>query len=60
MVIYIWKMNLTLQFIKKQILTVPHGILKTKNYGSNKLDNRNEKQKNRKSIIAQPGREMDL
>lgn len=28
MVTYIWKMNLTLQFINKKILTVPHGTLK--------------------------------
>ena len=47
MVIYIWKMNLTLQFIKKQILTVPHGTIKSKNYGCNKLDSNQKKQDER-------------
>lgn len=32
MVIYIWKMNLTLQFIDKKILTVPNRTIKNANY----------------------------
>ena len=30
MVIYIWKMNLTLHFINNKLLTVPRGTLKFK------------------------------
>lgn len=30
MVIYIWKMNLTLQFINNKLLTIPYGIIKSK------------------------------